>query len=300
MALLIIEEDVRLQHRQHLALLDAAEKEGLVGIDTPVAQRGHHPLVRRRIARRDDRDPQPARVATIGQRPLVLDRLDVPQLAQELSQRSRADRDRRVAAFVLVELVEAGALEHRFRLIIGQHAVEIEGDAQFLVAVLIDERRVHHLPRRVTGGVGGTHVRLVGGQEQADLQRIDVRMRRASLQEHRAADAQTVGGDRIHDPQAGVGIVLRQQDHLDQRIARSQAVQRQQPLDERKRHAGRQHAVAMLALVLAVDLLAGFAEHLVGFAQVEQRAGREPDHQSGREVIRHRLSGRAAAITRGS
>src|SRR5512144_2057012 len=82
---LIIEEYIRAERAQELALVEPAEKQRLVDADVPCAKRTDHPFVRRRAARRDERRADRARILRkIG--------LDPMQRGKEFLERSARQR----------------------------------------------------------------------------------------------------------------------------------------------------------------------------------------------------------------
>ncbi len=95
--------------------------------------------------------------------------------------------------------------------------------------------------------------------------------------------------DRTHNSKAGHGVVLGQNDHLDERIfgRRAQIVQRKQSFHEGESHSTSQVVVEVLRLIDAVTGLAAFVEHRVRLAEVEQSTGRDPDHEAVLELEWH-------------
>ena len=181
---LVVEEDVRLEHAQHARLVHPAQEKGLVGRDAPAFQCGNDALVRGRIARRDDGDAHDAPVSRIGARGVVLEALQHRQLAKQRCQRPHAVRARHVQGFVGVEFVEVVvALEDGLGFVVGQHAVEVEGHAQFQVAVFVGDLRGQHQSGRVVDGDRILDVVLVRAQEQRGVKGRQVGVGRLAVHE---------------------------------------------------------------------------------------------------------------------
>ena len=108
-------------------------------------------------------------------------------------------------------------------------------------------------------------------------ERGDVARGRLALGERGPGDVEAVVLDGIEHPQARVGAVARQQDHLDVLLVGT--VDGQQLLDQRERGAGRQDLVLVLDLVAMVGGDAGLGVDVVALGEVEQRARRDRDDE---------------------
>jgi len=230
----------------------------------------------------------PDPVAGISQLALLFQLLDPVHPGQEVPQRTGAVGLGRVLGLMVAEPLDAVGLVDPFGCVVGEYAVEVEGDPKVAIGGVVGNRREEHLTRRVALLHRLADVDGVRGQEQRHVERLHEPVRRAALHEDRSGDAQPVRGDRPHDPTAGVGIVAGQHHHLDRRVVRrAQVVEGEQPPDEPERHPGGQLVVDVLLLVPAVGLLALAPKHGVGFGQVEQRAGRNAEDQPVLQVVRH-------------
>ena len=97
--------------------------------------------------------------------------------------------------------------------------------------------------------------------------------------ERGARDVELVVLDRVHDAHARVGGVAGEKDHLDARLRRQERVEPEQLPHQRESDARSENLVLVLELVPVVGLHALFLEYAVRLLQVEQRPGRDGDHQ---------------------
>jgi len=236
--------------------------------------------VRGRVARGDDGDAHDAAVAGVAALGALFQALQDRQLAEHGGQRSRPVRTRHVQGLVGVELVEVVvALEDGFRFVVGQHAVEVEGHAQFEVVVLVGDLRGQHQAGRIVDGDRALDVFLVGAEEERGVEGRQVGVGRLAVHEGRARDVQAIVGDRAHHAQSGLRGIARKQHHLDRRLAREAFVDVQEAPDEGKGHALAEDGVEVAFLVVAVFLGAAFEVDLVRLGQVEQRARGNADDE---------------------
>ncbi len=212
---------------------------------------------------------------------LALDDLDPVDADEEVSQRAPSDRHVRVELLVLAERREAAVLEVLLGRVVGEHAVEVERDAQ-LLARLVRERRVQDVPGGQPEVDGVADGPLVGREEEVDVQRSDELVRAAALAEHGPRDVEVVVTDRAHDAQTRLRRVARHDDDLDERVVdrRREVVQREQAADEAERDARSERVVAVPRLEVAVRGLALRAEHAVGVGQVEQCGRGDADDEA--------------------
>ena len=137
MAALIVEEDVRLQHLQHGPLREASQEESVVDTQAPLADRIDRTLVSGGATRRHDGDadptPVPLRVIHAFR---VLETLNSVDLLEKIGHRPTVERHLGQGALILLVLLQAPALEHALSRIVGQHPVEVEGDAQIRVPIV--------------------------------------------------------------------------------------------------------------------------------------------------------------------
>ena len=92
--------------------------------------------------------------------------------------------------------------------------------------------------------------------------------------------------NRIEHAQPGVGAVTGNQNHLDPRATEA-AVQAQEFFHQRERIARREDFVFVLDLILPIGFDAARQVDLVAFAQVEQGARGNRQHQFVIDVIGH-------------
>ncbi|MNM86152.1 hypothetical protein D3C81_982970 [compost metagenome] len=244
--------------------------------------------MRRRVARRDDGDAQDLLVAGIAPLRFFFQALHGGQLLEQVGQRAGTVRRAHVQGFMGVEFVDViVALENGFRLVIGDHAIEVEGHAQFLVALVVFRARRQHQAGRILAGQRTAHIVFIRAEEQRRIEGGQVGVGRLARHEGGARDVQAVVGDRVHDAQARFRRIARKQHHFHGRLARIVFVDVQEAADEREGHAARQHLGYMRFLVLAVFLRAAVEVDLVRFRQVEQRARSDADHQFVFDRISH-------------
>ena len=281
---------MRLEHGQHARLVHAAEEKRLVGRHAPAFQGRHDSLVRGRIARRDDGDAQDLLVAGVAPLRLFFQALHGGQLLEQVGQRAGAVRRAHVQGFMGVEFIDViVALEHGFRFVVGDHAVEIEGHAQFFVVLVVFRARRQHQAGRIVAGQRAAHVAFIRAEEERGVEGRQVGVGRLARHEGGARNVQAVVGDRVHHAQTRFRRIARKQHHFHGRLARIVFVDVQEAADEGKGHAARQDRVDMRFLVLAVFLGAVVEVDLVRFGQVEQGAGSDPDHQFVFDRICHGL-----------
>ena len=170
---------------------------------------------------------------------------------------------------------QALLLVHPFAAIVGKDAIEVEGDPQF-IAALIEGRRGGHDPGSPAAGDGGLDILAVGTEEQAGLEGFQIRVRLTPAGETQPADGQAVVVDRPAHTQPGVRIVARKEHNLDRAAAGGK-----QALDEGHRHARRGRHGLAFALVLAVGLGPVRAEDGIALGEVEERARRDRDREQG-------------------
>ena len=235
MAVLVVEEDVRLEGGQHAVLGYATEEEGLVDAHLPGTQGADHPFVGGAVARGDQRGADRRRA--VDHR-IELE-LQVGQGFQQLGKGAFRQRVLRVFLLVFDEGLQSLFLVDAFRLLGEQHRIAVEGDANLL-------QRLAEVVRRAfvdqAGGHLGFHRRLdifLGGrQEQIHIEGIEVLGHRLTAGEGGAGDVETVMVDGIGDAQAGVGRIARNDHHLDMAFALLDFVDLQHRLDQRKADAG--------------------------------------------------------------
>ena len=172
-----------------------------------------------------------------------------------------------------------------------EHGVAVERDPQLvgLLDVLADVRR-QDLRRGVAGVERPADVLAVRREEEVRVERRDVGIGTLAAGERRAGDVEPVVLDRVHDPQAGLGGVAREQDHFDPRARRCARVEGEELLHQRQRDARREHLVLARELVAMIGLDALFLEHAVRLLQVEQRTGGDRDYELAVEGNGHRGS----------
>ena len=177
-----------------------------------------------------------------------------------------------VYALVLLKVIQVVvALVHALRLVVGNHAIEVEGYAQFGVDLGSGDARRKHPPGRVVGVDGFLHVFLIGTEEQRGVECRDVLVGRAARHERRAGDVQLIMVDRTKYPQAGFRGVAREQHHLYRQLLGEGLVDTQEAANERERHAFGEWLVQVLLLVMAVRLDALGLVDVVRDREVEQR-----------------------------
>lgn len=97
-----------------------------------------------------------------------------------------------------------------------------------------------------TGVERQAHIVRIRGQEQVGAEGLYVLERTFPAGESRARDSEPVMSGRVEDAKPGIGDVPRKSGPPPPACARLEQVQRQQLLDQRERHAQREHVVLML------------------------------------------------------
>ena len=179
-------------------------------------------------ARRHDRDANPSLVAfRIGVVLGVLNALDVVDLFQEGRQWAPGQRHVGQSTFVLLVRLQRSLLIESLGRVVGQNAVEVEGDAQ-VGASVVRHRAPHDAAGREPHADRLADVVLVGREEQGHAQRLHEAVGGAALHEDRARDVQPVVLNRAHDAHSRLGVVARQDDHLDQALVLGEVVEVQE------------------------------------------------------------------------
>ncbi len=270
----------------------AAKEQRFVQTHAPLAQGADHALVRRRRARRHQGG---ADRGILARGKHGLQRM---QGREEIAERATTERLAGVFPLVATERFHALLARNALAFIAEDHRIAIEGDAQLAqrTAQIDLLGRGNRLARRLgqDGGRGdpvqqcAAHRFRVGRQEQIGAERLHVRPGRLTCGEGRADDAQVVVLDRIEDAQAGVGRVAREQDHFHPRLFRRLAlVERQQLAHHREGHAGAQHIVFVLALVLGIGVDAFGLEQRMALFQIEQGPRGHGNGQQTGGVVAH-------------
>ncbi|XHU07131.1 hypothetical protein RPX00_40665 [Amycolatopsis sp. WGS_07] len=130
-------------------------------------------------------------VAGIVPEALPLEFLQPVETREEILQRAGRMRYHAIGGLVGVELLKAAVLHDPFRLVVAEHAVEVERDPQFVVMV-VHERRFHHLACGEAFPEGLPDVFFVGGEEKRHGEHLHVSVRRPALREDGPRDLQLV------------------------------------------------------------------------------------------------------------
>jgi hypothetical protein len=97
-----------------------------------------------------------------------------------------------------------------------------------------------------------------------------------------------MASDGAHHPQTCIRIIMRKDDHLDQRVLGArQVVQRKQPLDKGKSHPRSERVIEVFLLVTPIGVLALSDEDGVALGEIEQCTGRDANHETTCYVVGH-------------
>lgn len=92
-------------------------------------------------------------------------------------------------------------------------------------------------------------------------------MGRLAASEYRSSHGEFVRVDRAHSAQSRVGVILRENDHVNERIIGAKIVERKQTLDEREGNAGLKPHVDVFVLMGAISILAMLPKVRVRFSE---------------------------------
>src|SRR3954447_18906677 len=157
---------MRLELAEDSLFIHSAEKKRLVDADPPRSQCGHYTLVSWRISRRHNRGANDQLVLSVTFCLQNLALLNPANLRQQPLERSWVVRLQRPLDFGLLKTVEPVDLIDAFSLVIGEDAIEVEGNAKFAIVRIVGIRRREHAARRQSVHDGSSHACLVSGQEQ--------------------------------------------------------------------------------------------------------------------------------------
>ena len=227
-----------------------------------------------------DPTPVPLRIAHTFR---VLETLNSVDFLQKIGHRPAVERHLGQGALILLILLEAPTLEHALGRIVGQHAIEVEGNAQIRLPIVC-RGAPHDVARRETQANRLAHVGLVRGEEEGHAQRLHEAIRGAALHEDRARDVQTVTLNRTHHPHPGLRVVARKNHNLHEPLPIRQVVQVEQATNEGKRDARFEHVIEMFALILPIPFLPLLAEYRVRLFQVEQGTRGDPNDEGALQI----------------
>ena len=134
---LIIEENVRFQNRENASLVHSSEEEGLVDLDVPCAEGGDDAFLCGRGAGCDDCCFEVALVARFVLFAFVFQVAELGELCEEVGEGTGGVRNCGARFFGFVKAVDSGVLVDILRAVVGDDAVKVEGDAEFLVVLVV-------------------------------------------------------------------------------------------------------------------------------------------------------------------
>ncbi|WP_245155847.1 hypothetical protein [Nocardioides sp. 503] len=136
MTALVVEENMGTQHADDGVLVDSTKEKRVIDHDTPGLESLHRSLVRRGIARRDQRNVQPDPVARLGELTLAFARLDLRHLDEKRLQGTWVVCRDRIGTLVAVKLRQPALLHHLLGGVVRENAVEVERNPKIIVLVI--------------------------------------------------------------------------------------------------------------------------------------------------------------------
>lgn len=181
--------------------------------------------------------------------------------------------------FGFVKAVDSGILVDVFRAVVCDHSVEVEGDAEFLIVLIVLRSACEDLSGRITFDIRLSDVRRIRGEKQGNIVRRNVFERGIAGCECGTRNVEIVMLNGVEDPLSGIGVVVAEQDDFDRLAVGIVLVHGEQSFDEGERHALSENVVLMFQLIGAVCGETFFAEHGVRLVEFKECAGGDSDHQ---------------------
>ncbi|MNZ76630.1 hypothetical protein D3C78_951440 [compost metagenome] len=180
-----------------------------------------------------------------------------------------------------------------------QHGITVEGDAYLAVRNLrgVGWRRLEDGCSALSGVDDFLRILHVGGQEQVDIEGINVVGHRLTAGKGRAGDCQLIAADGLEHANTGIRAVTRHHHHLNQRgdlATLHMPVEIKQRLDQVIAGTRRQGLVLMFLHIAAIVVDHAFRgslqcllEHLIRIAHVKQSSRGDAHHQGITQIQRH-------------
>ena len=255
-------------------LVETVEQKELRGAHAEAFQCGDQALLAGRASSRHDGDADGGlEVRVCGAPVVVIEALKGRQLLEEPAQGPR--RMGRGGLFLLESMKarEPLLLVLALAFVVGDHAVEVEGDAQRRtgVVILVPDGRRHHEARRLACGDGIADILGVGAQKERGVEGGQIRIGRVARRKAARRNGQPVVAARMEEALGRLRRVARERNDPEGRQIAVELVEGEQAAHEGKGHARTQGRVLVADLMVPECLVALFLEKRVLLLKIEQR-----------------------------